>query len=187
MERLIPSLPEPVFGVEFYKTTSGDHLANLNFGYINQTKARDGLVTASIGNNTIWQVDDVSFIIGNLIDGVPVPVASGSELPLTQDMVFGTRLLPQAGCELSQLTIARSDTGGGSQFAVDPRITLAYYAQVDGAVPTDTSNTSYKFPCKATLPDVYLRFQNGEAFGFRGQALTFNIPDADDSKSTCPV
>lgn len=46
----------------------------------------------------------------------------------------------------------------------------------------DSSNKSYKFPCKATLPDVYLRFQNGEAFGFRGEALTFNNPDAHDSK-----
>ena len=93
MERLISTLPEPVlpvFGVEFYKTATGDHLANLNFGYVNETKARDGLVTASIGNNTIWMVNDVSFIIGDLIDGVPVPVASGSRTPLTQDMVFGT-------------------------------------------------------------------------------------------------
>ena len=84
-----------------------------------------------------------------------------------------------------KLTIAWSDTGAGSQFAVDPRITLAYYAQVDGAVPTDVNNTSYKFPCNATLPDVYLGFQNGEAFGFRGQALTFNNPDPDDSKLNC--
>ena len=83
-----------------------------------------------------------------------------------------------------KLTIAWSDTGGGSQFAVDPRITLAYYAQVDGAVPTNVNNTSYKFPCNATLPDVYLGFQNGEAFGFRGPALTFNNPDPDDSKLT---
>ncbi|KAK0513832.1 hypothetical protein JMJ35_003554 [Cladonia borealis] len=158
MERL---MPEPVFGIEFYKSTSGDHLANLNFGYVNETKARDGLVTASIGKNTIWMVDNVSFIIGELIDGVPVPVASGSKTPLTQDMIF--------------------DTGAGSQFAVDPRITLAYYAQVDGAVPTDVNKTSYKFPCNATLPDVYLAFQNGEAFGFRGQALTFNNPDPGDS------
>ena len=56
---------------------------------------------------------------------------------------------------------------------------------MDGAVPTDANNTSYKFPCKATLPDVYLGFQNGEAFGFRGQALTFNNPDPDDSKLAC--
>ena len=83
-----------------------------------------------------------------------------------------------------KLTIAWSDTGGGSQFAVDPRITLAYYAQVDGAVPTDVNNISYKFPCNATLPDVYLGFLNGEAFGFRGPALTFNNPDPDDSKLT---
>ena len=102
MERLMPTLHEPVFGVEFYKTTTGDHLANLNFGYVNETKARDGLVTASIGNNTIWMVNDVSFIIGDLIDGVPVPVASDSRTPLTQDMVFGTRLLPWPGCELSE-------------------------------------------------------------------------------------
>ena len=102
MERLIPTLPEPVFGVEFYRTTSGNHLANLNFGYINETKARDGLVTASIGNNTVWMVNDVSFIVGDLINGVPVPVASGSRTPLTQDMIFGTRLLPWPGCELSK-------------------------------------------------------------------------------------
>ena len=89
MERLNSTLREPVFGIEFYKTASGDHLANLSFGYVNTTKARDGLVTASIGKNTIWMVGDVSFIIGDIIDGVPVPVASGSETPLTQDMVFG--------------------------------------------------------------------------------------------------
>ena len=87
-------MPVPVFGIEFYTSTSGDHLANIEFGYVNETKARDGLVTASIGNNTIWMVNNVSFIIGDLIDGVPVPVASGSRTPLTQDMIFGRRLLP---------------------------------------------------------------------------------------------
>lgn len=85
---------EPVFGVEFYKTSSGEHLANLNFGYVNKTKAKDGLVTTSIGKNTMWMVNDVSFIIGELRDGVPVPVALGSKTPLTQDMAFGRRLLP---------------------------------------------------------------------------------------------
>ena len=105
MERLMalmPTLHEPVFGIEFYRTTSGDHLANLNFGYVNETKARDGLVTASIGNNTIWMVNNISFIIGDLIDGVPVPIASGSKTPLTQDMVFGRRLLPWPGSQLSK-------------------------------------------------------------------------------------
>ena len=95
MERLNSTLPEPVFGVEFYTTASGDHLANVNFGYVNKTKARDGLFTASIGNNTIWMVNDVSFIIGDFVGGLPVmgglpvPVASGSKTPLTQDMIFG--------------------------------------------------------------------------------------------------
>ena len=67
---------------------------------------------------------------------------------------------------------------------LDPRITQAYYAQVVGAKATDSTNTAYKFPCDAVLPDILLNFATGGTVGLSGYSLSFNNPDADNSEST---
>lgn len=85
MERLMPTLPEPVFGVEFVSTATSK-LANLEFGFINQTKAREGLVTVPV-KKKIWMLDDVSFTIGD--HPASWPPVSDSGKPVTMSLIFG--------------------------------------------------------------------------------------------------
>ncbi|KAL2040827.1 hypothetical protein N7G274_006285 [Stereocaulon virgatum] len=155
MERLMPTLPAPVFGVEFVSTPT-QKVANVEFGFINQTKARAGLVTVPVKRPT-WMLDGVSFSIAKNLKSSPV---TDSGKPITMSLMF--------------------DTGGGPQMALEPRITQAYYAQVVGAKATDSSNTAYKFPCDAILPDVLLNFATGGTVGISGYSLSFNNPNADN-------
>lgn len=92
MERLMPTLSEPVFGVEFVSTPTSK-LANVEFGFINQTKAREGLVTVPV-KKTIWMLDDVSFTIGD--HPASWPPVSDSGKPITMSLMFGA-------CYFSQL------------------------------------------------------------------------------------
>ena len=86
MERLMPTLPEPVFGVEFVSTPTSK-LANIEFGFVNKTKAREGLVTVPV-KKSIWMLDDVSFTIGDHPNGYP-PVSDGNSKPITMSLMFG--------------------------------------------------------------------------------------------------
>ena len=68
---------------------------------------------------------------------------------------------------------------------VNPRVTEAYYAQVSGAISTATNaagqNVSYKFPCDAVLPNLYLSFGNGFV-AMSARQMNFNEPDPDNCK-----
>lgn len=86
--------------------------------------------------------------------------------------------------------IGGTDTGAGPTMHVDPRVTMAYYSQVKGAVPTATdskgNNVSYKFPCDASLPNLYLHFDDGAA-AMAGRQMNFNIPDSENSELPIPM
>lgn len=82
MERLVPRLAAPVFTVDFIPQEGGN-LAQIEFGYINPKKANGNLHTAPINSASgFWQVDDVSFIIGD--------PGTGSLIPINQSMIFGS-------------------------------------------------------------------------------------------------
>ena len=54
--------------------------------------------------------------------------------------------------------------------------------KVAGAKATDSSHTTFKFPCDAVLPDLFLNFATGGTVGLSGYSMTFNNPDADNSE-----
>jgi hypothetical protein len=134
-------------------------------------------------------LDDVSFSIAKKLKSSPV---NDSGKPVTMSLMFGMQYLPQRHYphillpELKPFTKTHAciDTGGGPQMGLDPRITQAYYAQVVGAKATDSTNTAYKFPCDAVLPDILLNFATGGTVGLSGYSLSFNNPDADNSECT---
>lgn len=83
----MPHLPAPLFTVDLVHTVGGN-VANIEFGYINRTKANGSLSTAPVNNKDgRWQVDNISFIIGD--PGHP-PIYLKPHVPFTQSMLFGT-------------------------------------------------------------------------------------------------
>lgn len=91
METLMPNLKTPLCTVDLVPTV-GENEANIEFGYINRTKANGGLSTAPVNNKGCrWKVDNISFIIGD--PGYP-PIYLKPNVPLTQSMLFGTLYLP---------------------------------------------------------------------------------------------
>jgi hypothetical protein len=91
MEILMPQLTEKLFTVDLVPTVGGN-VANIEFGYINRTKANGGLSTTPVNNKDgSWKVDNISFIIG---DPSYPPVDLKPNVPFTQSMLFGTLHLP---------------------------------------------------------------------------------------------
>jgi len=67
--------------------TSGGNSANIEFGYINKTKASGPLSTAPVNDKDGgWRVDGVSFVIGD--QGDPF-LSTNNKDPFTHAMLFG--------------------------------------------------------------------------------------------------
>ena len=68
---------------------------------------------------------------------------------------------------------------------VDPRVSKAYYNGVQGAIPTaNTTNNvpvSWKFPCNAVMPNLYIGFTDGYVM-MSGRQMSYDDPDAENSE-----
>ena len=82
------SLP-PIFAIDFPSIGQTGSKVDIDFGYVNSTKAAAGLVTAMVDkDNPTWAAQGASFMIGEGTD----PVTTDGKTILTHDMIFGTYL-----------------------------------------------------------------------------------------------
>lgn len=154
-----------MFTIDFVPK-SGGNSANIEFGYINYTKANGALSTAPV-NPTYgaWIVDDISFVVGD--QGDPF-LSTDKKDPFTHSMIF--------------------DTGGSSSVDVHPIIAAAYYANVKGSVARSNlgGGISYQFFCNATLPDVSMNIGNG-ATTLRASLLNYQDPPPATGSKSAPL
>lgn len=161
-ELLFANTPKKLFTIDFVPKTGGNS-ANMEFGYINYTKANGPLSTAPVNPAYgAWIVDDISFIVGD--QGEPFLSTNGKD-PFTHAMVF--------------------DTGGSIQVDVHPIIAAGYYESLKGWVAQSNpgGGITYQFPCNTTLPDFSMNIGNGTAT-LRAALLNYkNPPPTTGSKS----
>lgn len=87
----MPQLTEKLFTVDLVPTVGGN-VANIEFGYINRTKANGNLSTTPVNKEDgRWKVDNISFIIGD--PSHPPPDLTPNLF--TQSMFFGKLDLPE--------------------------------------------------------------------------------------------
>ena len=81
MEKLMSKLPEKVFTVDFIPQEGGN-IAQIEFGHINNKKANGNMNTAPVNSSSgFWQVDNISFTIGD--------PGTGHLIPINSSMIFG--------------------------------------------------------------------------------------------------
>ena len=74
-------LPEKLFTVDFIPQEGGN-IAQIEFGHINTKKANGNMNTAPVNSSSgFWQVDNISFTIGD--------PGTGHLIPINSSMIFG--------------------------------------------------------------------------------------------------
>ena len=82
-----PTLQQPIFAIDFPSIGKTGGKVDIDFGYVNTTKAAAGLVTATVHkDNPNWTAQNASFTIGTSKN----PVTTDGKTVFKQDMLFGS-------------------------------------------------------------------------------------------------
>ena len=83
-------LPERLFTVDFIPQEGGN-IAQIEFGHINTKKANGNMNTAPVNSSSgFWQVDNISFTIGDPGTGLLIPINSSMIFGLSRLYIFRT-------------------------------------------------------------------------------------------------
>ncbi len=88
-DRLLATLPESIFTVDFTYTCGSGGEVHLGYGSINGTKASAGLIAAPANTKDLtWSVPEVSLIIGDTYSATG-PLSIDGRTAFTSSMNFG--------------------------------------------------------------------------------------------------
>ena len=142
-ENVAGSLDEPVMTARL----SGDKGSEYEFGTVNSTKYQGKMVNVSVDtSNGFWQFESAKFSVG---DG------NGKGLQ-----------------DIQKTRTAIVDTGT-SIMLVSPDVATAYYAQVPGAVLSNSAG-GFVFPCQSELPSLFVALGNEGVVRVPGSDLAFS-------------